>query len=68
MKGAPIRYAFSIPVKASHPALGERFAAFLLTDGRKALEGAFLSTLPNPDAVGTGIPPVVQSTLGRKRE
>jgi molybdate/tungstate transport system substrate-binding protein len=66
MQGAPIRYAFSIPVKASHPALGERFAAFLLTDGRKALEGAFLSTLPNPDASGTGVPEVVQATLGRK--
>jgi molybdate/tungstate transport system substrate-binding protein len=68
MKGAPIRYAFSIPVKASHPAVGARFATFLLTDGRKALEGAFLSTLPNPDAVGTGVPPDVQSALGRRPE
>jgi molybdate/tungstate transport system substrate-binding protein len=68
MKGAPIRYALSIPLMASHAALGERFAAFLLADGRKALEGAYLSTLPNPDAVGTGVPEVVQASLGRKPE
>lgn len=66
MKGAPIRYAFSIPVKASHPAVGERFATFLLKDGRKALEGAFLSTLPDPDAVGTSVPEAIQATLARK--
>ena len=44
MHGAPIRYAFSIPLKAAHPALGERFAEFLLTDGRRALQSEFLST------------------------
>ena len=66
MQGAPIRYAFSIPLKASHPALGERFAGFLLMDGRQALEGAFLSTLPNPDAVGTAVPTTVQSALGKR--
>ncbi len=65
MQGAPIRYAFSIPLKASHPALAERFAAFLLSDGRKALEGEFLTTLANPDAVGTGVPAAVQSALVR---
>jgi len=65
MHGAPIRYAFSIPLNASHRELAERFAAFLLSDGRKALEGAFLSTLPDPDAVGTGVPQLVQSALAR---
>jgi molybdate/tungstate transport system substrate-binding protein len=68
MRGAPIRYAFSIPVKANHPALGERFATFLLTDGRKVLEGAFLSTLPDPDAVGTSVPEAIRSTLGHKQQ
>jgi molybdate/tungstate transport system substrate-binding protein len=65
MHGAPIRYAFSIPLKASHRELAERFAEFLLSDGRRALEGAFLSTLPDPDAVGTGIPELVKSALSR---
>lgn len=65
MKGAPIRYAFSVPLKAVHPELGQRFAAFLLADGKKALEGAFLSTLPDPDAVGAGVPEVVHGALKR---
>ena len=65
MKGAPIRYAFSVPLKAGHPELGERFAAFLLTDGRSALQGEFLSLLPDPDAVGSGVPENVQSALKR---
>ena len=66
MKGAPIRYAFSVPLKAGHPELGQRFAAFLLTDGRSALQGEFLSLLPDPDAVGTGVPEVVQTVLTRQ--
>jgi len=65
MQGAPIRYAFSIPLNAVHPALAERFAAFLLSEGRRALEGEFLTTLPNPDAVGSGVPEPVQSALKR---
>ena len=65
MKGAPIRYAFSVPLKASHPELGQRFAAFLLTDGRSALQGEFLSVLPDPDAVGSGVPEGVQAALRR---
>ena len=66
MLGAPIRYAFSIPVKAAHASLAERFAAFLLSDdGKRALEGQFLSRLPNPDAVGDGIPAIVQQALNR---
>jgi molybdate/tungstate transport system substrate-binding protein len=65
MHGAPIRYAFSIPMNARHRALAEQFAAFLVSDGRKALEAAFLSTLPSPDAIGTGVPQLVQSALAR---
>jgi molybdate/tungstate transport system substrate-binding protein len=66
MRGAPIRYAFSIPLNAEHPALAERFAAFLLSaDGRRVLEREFLSILDAPDAVGTGIPVIVQSALSR---
>lgn len=66
MRGAPIRYAFSIPDKAPHPALGARFAEFLLSDrGRLALQSEFLSVLPQPDAVGSAVPAVVQSALSR---
>jgi molybdate/tungstate transport system substrate-binding protein len=66
MRGAPIRYAFAIPLKASHATLAERFAAFLLSvEGRRVLESQFLPTLDNPDAVGTGVPDVVQRSLKR---
>jgi molybdate/tungstate transport system substrate-binding protein len=64
MRGAPIRYAFSVPLRAAHSALGERFAAYLLSpDGRRVLGGQFLATLPAPDAVGTGVPALIQSAL-----
>ena len=66
MTGAPIRYAFSIPDKAPHPALAGRFAEFLLSDrGRMALQSEFLSVLPQPDAVGSPVPDVVRSALSR---
>lgn len=67
MRGAPIRYAFSVPLKASHPALAERFAEFLLSDaGRRALRAEFLSALDAPDAVGENVPETVRSSLARK--
>jgi molybdate/tungstate transport system substrate-binding protein len=66
MRGAPIRYAFSIPDKAPHPALAARFAEFLLSDrGRQALRAEFLSVLDTPDAVGTSVPAGVRSALTR---
>ena len=68
MLGAPIRYAFSIPLKAPHAALAERFAEFLLSDaGRNALRAEFLSALPTPDAIGEGVPQGVQQALARTR-
>ena len=66
MLGAPIRYAFSIPVKAAHGTLAERFATFLLSDdGKRALQGQFLATLARPDAVGDGVPATVQQALNK---
>lgn len=66
MRGAAIRYAFSVPLKAAHASLAERFSAYLLSEeGRRALEGQFLATLPVADAVGTGIPQAVRSLLNR---
>ena len=68
MLGAPIRYAFSIPLKAPHAALAERFAEFLLSEaGRIALRAEFLSALPTPDAIGEGLPQAVQQALARTR-
>lgn len=64
MTGAPIRYAFSIPARAAHPALAERFAAFLLSPaGRAALDGEFLATLPRPDVVGDSVPVAVRDAI-----
>lgn len=65
MQGAPIRYAFSIPIGAPRPDLAERFAAFLLGAGTRALESEFLMTLAEPDAIGTGVPVQVQEALRR---
>jgi molybdate/tungstate transport system substrate-binding protein len=66
MRGAPIRYAFSVPGAAEHRQLGERFAAYLLSPaGRQALEGQFLGVLPTPDAVGSGVPDSVSKALLR---
>jgi molybdate/tungstate transport system substrate-binding protein len=53
LRGAPIRYAFSVPSRAPHPALGRRFAAYLLSPaGRRALASEYLETLPEPVFVG----------------
>jgi len=59
-RGQPIVYALSIPKSAPHPALAERFVAFLLSpDGRRVLRGARLDALDQPVVVGTGAPPAV---------
>jgi hypothetical protein len=64
MRGAPIRYAFSIPDSASHPGLAVRFAAFLLSgEGRRVLESEFLRPLPTAEPVGTGIPASLDSLM-----
>lgn len=66
MRGAPIRYAFSIPLTAPHATLAGQFARFLLSsEGRRALEGQFLATLATPEAVGDRIPEAVLRALGK---
>ncbi len=48
-RGQPIVYAFAVPINAPHRALGERFAAFLLSDdGRAILREAGLDTTAEP--------------------
>jgi molybdate/tungstate transport system substrate-binding protein len=67
MNGAPIRYAFSIPVNAAHQELAAQFAGFLLSpEGQRALQGEYLTTLPVPESVGTGLPASLE-TLVRAR-
>jgi molybdate/tungstate transport system substrate-binding protein len=62
LRGAPILYAFSIPKDAPHPELAERFAAFLAGEGgRRALQGAYLPTLPAVEPVGSGVPPAIST-------
>jgi molybdate/tungstate transport system substrate-binding protein len=64
IRGAPIRYAFSIPSAAPHPELARRFAAFLVSSaGRARLESAFLPTLGVAEAVGKAIPVDITRTI-----
>jgi molybdate/tungstate transport system substrate-binding protein len=59
-RGEPIVYAFAVPRGAPHPALGERFAEFLLSaDGRAALRAARLDALERPVLVGSAAPPAI---------
>ncbi|HEX6533483.1 MAG TPA: extracellular solute-binding protein, partial [Gemmatimonadaceae bacterium] len=56
-RGQPIVYGVSIPVRAPHPALAERFVAYLLSPaGRRVLRAARLDALEHPAIVGTGAP------------
>ena len=53
-KGTPIVYGFGVPRAAPHRALGERFAAFLLSpDGREILRREGLDAFDVARPVGT---------------
>ncbi|MEJ7810143.1 MAG: substrate-binding domain-containing protein [Gemmatimonadaceae bacterium] len=54
--GMPIVYGFSIPRRAPHPELAQRFAAFLMSDGKAILRRAQLPALERPLLVGAGVP------------
>jgi molybdate/tungstate transport system substrate-binding protein len=57
LRGEPILYAFSVPRSAPHKALGEKFAAFLLSDaGKRILAREHLDPLPVPIFVGDSVP------------
>ena len=59
-RGQPIVYGYSIPVRAPHRAVAERFVAFLASaDGRAILRRAGLDVLDTPAVVGTGAPPAL---------
>lgn len=55
--GQPILYAFAVPLRSAHPALGERFAAFLLSEeGRAILRREGLDMLDEPDTLPAAAP------------
>lgn len=57
LTGEPIVYAFAVPRSAPHPALGERFAAYLLSaEGKRVLRAAKLDVLDSATLVGSEIP------------
>jgi molybdate/tungstate transport system substrate-binding protein len=58
--GEPILYGFTVPRNAPHQALGEKFAAFLISDaGKRILGREHLDALPAPIFVGDSIPKVL---------
>jgi molybdate/tungstate transport system substrate-binding protein len=61
-RGEPIVYGVAIPRRAPHPALAERFVAWLLSpDGRRVLRDARLDAVETPRLVGDGAPPAVRA-------
>ncbi|MGQ0713771.1 MAG: extracellular solute-binding protein [Gemmatimonadaceae bacterium] len=57
MRGEPIVYALSIPLRAEHPALAQAFARFLLSDdGRRILRANHLDALDSAAASGESVP------------
>jgi molybdate/tungstate transport system substrate-binding protein len=59
IRGQPIVYAFTVPVRAPHPNIAMRFAVYLASpNGRRVLRGAKLDVLDRYIVVGTGAPPL----------
>jgi molybdate/tungstate transport system substrate-binding protein len=57
MRGAPILFAFTIPVQAENPAMAERFVAYLISaEGRRVLRAQHLDVLDHVVALGSGAP------------
>lgn len=57
MRGAPILFAFTIPVQAENRALAERFVAYVISPaGRRILSSQHLDVLEHPVAYGRDVP------------
>jgi molybdate/tungstate transport system substrate-binding protein len=57
MRGEPIVYALSIPLRAPHPRLAERFVMYLMSDdGRRVLRANHLDALDSAAVSGEGAP------------
>ena len=65
IRGEPIVYGIAIPRRPPHPALAERFLAFLLSEeGERVLRAARLDALASPTLVGEGAPDAVRTLTG----
>ncbi len=65
-RGAPIVYGLSIPTKAPHERVAERFVAFLFSDtGARILRAAALDVLARPVLIGSGVPSAVAAAGSR---
>ncbi len=63
VRGAPIRYAISIPERARHRAAAEQLMAFLLSpEGIATMRRAGLDAI-QPTLVGSGVPATVQRAV-----
>jgi molybdate/tungstate transport system substrate-binding protein len=61
VRGAPILFAFTIPVQAENRVLAERFIGYLLSPaGRRVLRSQHLDVLDHPTAYGHGVPRVIR--------
>ena len=61
--GTPILYGLTIPLRAPHPVMAERFAAWLLgREGRAVLRAQGLDVLETPVVVGDGVPAAIAAT------
>ncbi|MBC7791368.1 MAG: tungstate ABC transporter substrate-binding protein WtpA [Anaerolineae bacterium] len=65
-RGEPIVYAFSIPIGAPHPAVAERFARYLMTDGKAVLRLNHLPALERPVMVGKRAPASISVLAGEQ--
>jgi len=66
IRGEPIQYGLTIPIRAPHRALAERFVAFVLSDeGREILRRAGFVVPALPEAAGPG--PLPAELSGRVR-
>jgi len=61
MRGAPILFAFTIPVHAENRAAAERFIQYVISpDGRRILQSQHLDVLEHPAAFGHEVPAVIR--------
>ncbi|HEU4586826.1 MAG TPA: extracellular solute-binding protein [Gemmatimonadaceae bacterium] len=65
-RGQPIVYALSIPKKAPHPDVAERFVAYLVSDeGARIMRATGLDVLDEPIVAGSGVPTAVAAAARR---
>jgi molybdate/tungstate transport system substrate-binding protein len=57
MRGAAIVFAFSIPLQAEHPDLGQRFLEYAMSaEGQRVMRAQHLDVLDHVSLIGSGVP------------